>query len=794
MKYVKRLVLIFLVVLFFMMGTAFVVITFYKKEMISMLTESLKTSYGLTLKVEEVNVSFFSNWPNASIQLKNIYLTNDLCENEALLKAGSVSLAFNLQKLLKKEFIVKSMAIKDADIHLIKNAEGIKNFEIKKKDTLGSADSDIHFEVDKVLVINTRFSFLNKQYHKSIEFTFIDDEIKIKHYADGVDVEFVGPVFIKGLLFRQEKGPFLNNTLATLNLKSRMAFKRKEIFIHHPSFVMINDQRFDISSFIDLNENKRLVLSVEADQINYNLGISLLNKGIKKGLSNIYIEKPINIKVLVIAKIGEQEEPIVIAKVSSIKNNMAIGNSKIPYSDMDFVASIISLDSSMQKGNSENAKVILKSIKGKVYGLPFKASLVIHNFDDPYIKINADLFMDVKKIPFKPGKVFVLNGTTNVILSYSGPVSKLNHEDFLDAPMNLNAKVRFNNVSYREKNKPYTFIINGKALVTNKELTFDHLLLKMDGGTFTLKGSADNFVKYVLGYTSGFKANLNATTDYFDLTGYLTKSKTKFVSNHEAERKIREAEDESDFEFNVSLSAKKLVVRKVEADHAFIDMHYKTKLLTLKSLNVNTCNGSLLAKGTIYDLHKIEADITTQNINVNDLFNQFENFGQHAIESKNLDGNIFLNAKIKMDLDEKMEVIGKSLKGEVHLKLKDGHLRNYEPLQKISDYIFRNRDFQDIAFTELNETFLVDGFKMEIQEMEIASNVLNLYMSGVYDFKEQSNINITLPWNNLKRRGKNYVPKSSGQSEENSKGLKLNYFGYPNKMKLNLGHKKSISE
>lgn len=789
MKYVKRLVLIFLLVLFLAMGAVFVMITFYKKEMTAMLIESLKTSYGLTLSAEEVNVSFFSNWPNASIQLKNIYLTNDLCKDEVLLKAGSVSLSFNLQKLLKKQFIVKSIAICDADINLVKNIEGIKNFEIKKKDTIVKKNSTIRFEIGIVSIKNTRFSFLNKQLHKTIKFTLMDNEVKLKHYTDGVDVNFSGPVFITGLLFRQEKGPLLNHTLATLNLNARIAFKRKEIFIHQPSFVTINDQQFDVAAFIDLNENKKLVLSVEAKEINYHDGISLLNKGIKKDLSNIHVNKPMDVRALIVAKIGEQEDPIIVVKVHSINNDLTIGNSKIPYSEVDFDASVISLDSSMQRGNSESAKVILKSIKGKIHGLPFTGSLVINNFIDPYIKINADLFIDATKIPFKPGKVFVLNGTANAVVSYSGPINKLNREEFLEAPMNLNAKVKFNNISYREKNKPYKYLVNGNALVTNKELKFDHLLLKMDGGTLNLRGSVDNFVKYALGFTNGFKAKLNAETNYFDLTGYLGKRTTKFVPKQTTEEKIREADDETNFEFDVSLSAKKLVIRKVMADHAFIVIHYKTKLLTLKSLNINTCSGKLFAQGTIYDLHKIDANITTQNINVNTLFEQFENFGQHAIESKNLDGNIFLKAKIKLELDDKMEVIGKTMKGEVKLKLKDGHLRNYEPLQKISDYIFKNRDFEDIYFSELNETFLIDGYKMQIQEMEIASNVLNLYMSGIYHFKEQSNINILLPWNNLKRRKKNYIPTNSGQSANNSNGLKLNYSGYPNKLKLNLGNR-----
>ena len=142
-----------------------------------------------------------------------------------------------------------------------------------------------------------------------------------------------------------------------------------------------------------------------------------------------------------------------------------------------------------------------------------------------------------------------------------------------------------------------------------------------------------------------------------------------------------------------------------------------------------------------------------------------------------------------MDLNEKMEVIGKTMQGSIQFKLKNGHLLNYEPLQKISDYIFRNRDFKDISFTEINETFLLDGFKMKIEEMEVASNALNFYVSGLYDFKDKSNVNLLLPWNNLKKRGKNFIPKNSGQTAENSKGLKLNYSGYPGKLKLSLGNK-----
>jgi hypothetical protein len=153
---------------------------------------------------------------------------------------------------------------------------------------------------------------------------------------------------------------------------------------------------------------------------------------------------------------------------------------------------------------------------------------------------------------------------------------------------------------------------------------------------------------------------------------------------------------------------------------------------------------------------------------------------------------VSVNASIKAELDDRVEIIPESFIGEVRLKLKDGHLQNFEPVQSMSNFIFKNRDFDNVTFSELNEKFKIRGYEMDIQELEIGSNILNLFVTGIYNFKTSSSINILIPWNNLKKRGKNYIPKSSGESIENSKGLKLNFSGPTENMKLSLGHKEII--
>lgn len=789
MRIFKKIITLFLILFFLLTGIIFITIAFYKNEIAHHITNQLKENYGLILKTEKINVSFFSNWPNASIQLKHAFIANASQLNEPLLKAESLSLSFDLKELFHKQFIVKSIAVKNAEINLIKNENGDKNFEFNIKKDSSKQQSNFKLEVNQITLKNVRIKFSNKQYHKKIEFNLIENLIKIKNYEDGLKADFIGDVFVIGLLFKPEKGAFLENSLVKLNLKTTVCFKRKEIFIHQPSYAEINKQYYKLSAFINLNEDKQLLLNITGNQVNYNKALSLLNSGVKNKLSTIKIQKPFDAKALILVRLGIQQEPIIILRAISANNAITIGDSKIPYSDVSFNASLISLDTSLTQGNSSHAKVILKNIKGKVYDFPFDASVIITSFLNSTIAIGANLHVDAKKIKFKIGKKFDLNGNINAHVNYSGPINNLNRNEFLNHEMKLNAAVNFVNLSYKQKSKPFKYLVNGSATATNNVLEFKNLILKTDGGNVSLKGNINNFVKFAVGDADGFKAQLSAYTDYFNVSAYL---KPTDVENKKTKKTINvtpiKSVDSDDFEFDISLNAKKITVRNVITEHAIVKLHYKKNLISINSFNANTCGGKISAKATLFNLQKIDAQVYMNDIDVHQLFTQFDDFGQNAITKDNLKGNIFIDAKLKTELDKNMNILAPSLKGNIKLKLKNGHLLNYKPLENVSDYIFKNRDFNDISFTEINNTLLIDGYRVDIQEMEIASNVLNLFVSGKYNYKDVSSINLLIPWSNLKKRGKNYLPKNLDEND-NKKGLKLNYSGMPKNLKLSLGHK-----
>ncbi|MES2679890.1 MAG: AsmA-like C-terminal region-containing protein [Bacteroidota bacterium] len=808
MKYIKRILLAFVIILVLVALGVFILIRFYKKEMANVLIDTLKTDYALTLKVEDADVSFLSNWPHASVELKNIYLASDLytVKDEPLLKAESISLSFNLLKLLEKQFIVNSVSIKNAGIQLIKNTDGARNFDFKSTPDSSKqpqTSSMLSFEIKKVSIKNVQFNFINRDKKQNIDILFVNNIIRLKHAEDGVVAHLDGGILIGGLLFNESKGAFLQNTAVKPELDFSVYNKSKMIVVHPSSYVTIDQHRYNVNSFIQLGEEKKLMLRIASSDVNYAKASGLLTPKLQKVLDNFTVEKPFDINALIVAKLGIKEDPILIVNFDVKDNDVKIGNSKIPYSKVSFHGTILSLDSLRQMGNAEEGKIVFKTIKGELYDHPFTASVSIANLVDPFIDIRARLLVEAPKIKFKVAQDFNLKGNCVIKVNYSGPTNKLNTRDFLSSAMRLNADLFLNDFSYQKKNDSYTYVVKGRANVNNRDLKFENLLLKMDAGEAALTGRVENFVNYVLGYGNSLKATLNARSDYLNLNSYIHPKVATVETEAQMEEKLNKkttaeykqnVQDagESNFEFNVTLFAKKLFVRKVEAQNASIEMSHKNNLLTIKSVKANTCEGKIAMKGSIYKLNKVNAEFDMEDININRMFDEFENFGQKKIQSRHLQGTLSMHAVIKAELDEKMEVITETMAADVKLKLKDGQLLNFEPVQSMSNFIFKNRDFDNVTFSELNQRFRIRGYEMDIQELEIGSNILNLFVTGIYNFKESSNINILIPWSNLKKRGKNYIPKSSGESAETSKGLKLNFSGPTSNMKLSLGHKEMV--
>jgi hypothetical protein len=94
--------------------------------------------------------------------------------------------------------------------------------------------------------------------------------------------------------------------------------------------------------------------------------------------------------------------------------------------------------------------------------------------------------------------------------------------------------------------------------------------------------------------------------------------------------------------------------------------------------------------------------------------------------------------------------------------LKNGALVNFEPIQKLQNFLFKNRNFSDIRFAELKDRLDILNRDIKINRMEIQSTALSLYVEGIYSLKGNTDISIQVPLSNLRSRNENYKPENVG--------------------------------
>lgn len=796
MKFFKRCLYVFLALIVLVPAALFILTTIYKQEIADALIDELNGRFALHVDVKNVDVSIFASFPQASVSLEDVVLDHkEHPGSEPLLRAEKIKVSFNLRKLLKKQFEVNSIAVETASINLVTLEDGSRNFDFKTQDSISGTGAGLDFDIHKIRVSNTQFDFRNLARGQHIAIRLVDERIQMTRHAEGFDFGLEGQVEMARLLFNPTKGAFLENTKARLDLAGTLYTVNKTCFIRDPSLVEIDGMKYPVNVFLNLGGERSLALRLRATNVPYHKGRKLLNANMRKLLANYDLEKPVNADLLLLTALGKRQEPAVVVRLGTTRNTVSIGNSKITYNDVAFKGLIVSLDSTLRQGDAARAVARFSNISGKVYDVPFKAMVRVSDFTNAQVVIRATLNIDAQKVRLKAAEEFDLRGQCQARLSYSGPASHINKQQFLGSDMTLRADLGFRNFSYKEKHKPYVYTINGRARVTNTDLSFEGLVLKTNGGDLTLKGQVSSFTPYVLGLSNKLGIRLEAYSNQLDLNPFIRrstvagkKSATPADSKAQAQA-VKQLNEASEFDFNVSLKTQRMLIRKVVADDVSINLAYKNDLLNLRSVSMTTCGGRLNVSGSINRLQEIRASFQASDINVTTLFEQFENFGQQAIQAKQLKGKISLDAVFNAELDEKMEIVPYTMLGDVSLKLKEGHLIDYEPLQNVSTFIFHNRDFNDVTFSELSERFRIKGYEMQIEELEVASNILNLFVSGSYHFKSHSNINLVIPWNNLRRRGRNYIPKASGLAADDAKGLKLNFAGEPKHMKLSLGHK-----
>ncbi|MEQ8548654.1 MAG: AsmA-like C-terminal region-containing protein [Cyclobacteriaceae bacterium] len=163
----------------------------------------------------------------------------------------------------------------------------------------------------------------------------------------------------------------------------------------------------------------------------------------------------------------------------------------------------------------------------------------------------------------------------------------------------------------------------------------------------------------------------------------------------------------------------------------------------------------------------LKPDMRISQVDLDKILFKFENFGQDAVVSENLHGQ--LNATITGNIRVYPDMVPDLDQSEAHLDVEvlNGRLENYDPVLMLSDY-FGDKDLTNIRFDTLKNHMDITNGKITIPNMTIESTLGHMEISGTQDMNDNIDYYFRIPWDVVKQAARNklFGANNKERSEE----------------------------
>jgi len=706
-------------------------------------------------KVElgDLDAEIFKTFPVISISMSDVSLNDSLSEfhHHEFLRAKKIYIRPNLLSLLTSKPKIGKIIIEDGVIHLYTDECGYCNLQ-RTENAKTKSDQvnipDIRFVRTRLVVIN---EFLNSLH--DLEANDINCKVTQKDSVFIFNIDF--NAWCHGIGFNLAKGSYLKDKkmdghfLLTYEPEKKMELNNIKLKIDHHPFT-INGQ-FTLDT-----EPKSYELHIETEEIPYKDGAALLTESLQGKVNIVNIVHPFDINATIAGKMAYRVVPEIDLQFNIEDADMEISVGKFTHCSFDgkFTNHLDSLEAT----GDLNSKFIFNQFEGTLSGIPVTSNQIdISNLIKPYVICDLQSTFDLIHLNdlTNSSTIRFTEGEGILNLTYSGALSKDTVSSVMDGFLCITGA----QIAYMPRN----LILNdcsGEIDFSNEDLIIKQIVATSGSTDLNMSGRVINFLALLNINPEQLNMEWNISTPLLYLGDFLTyigSSSTETAQQPATKNKKFKTTENIDRMLSegiatVNLTANKMLYKKFTATGVNATVIMVENKLKLDDVKLNHADGKIWLHGSLDNsnhFNQLVLESRIEQVDITQLFQAFDNFGQDAITSKNMRGNLSATINMNGIITDKAEVKESSMKGTVEFSVKDGELINFEPIMNIASTAFKNRDFSHLIFAELNNRLEIEGSKITIPNMEIRSNVVTLFVEGVYDKKTGTDMSIQVPISTL---------------------------------------------
>ncbi len=776
LKYILKGLGIFLGILLVIYIILFAYISFNKKGIIRQVTAEIGKKLNGNLTIDNVDMNFTSHFPQASVALHNVLLTDTMYakHHHAFFKGEDVYIKVSMWNLLFKKPAISGFKITNGSFYVYTDSSGYTNkylFERKHNATPDTSSAKAKNELKTITLNHVEIiddDKIKEKFHDVMVNDLILDlnDKDERTFGYGVKVN----ALVNSLAFNIKRGSFVKGKVLKGNFEMQYDKKLKQLQFDSID-ISLSGQPMNLTGRFDLEGlTPQFSLNVHTKGINYGFGKSLLTPFISTALSIVNLDKGIKVDAYLKGPLKGGDPLInVFWKVEHSYMSTPFLN----FENASFTGSYTDEVVAGLPRTDPNSRIIINNLSAKWNGLPvFSKKMDILNLQVPLLTCDLTSGFPLTSLADIIGynTLDLRAGEAYVDLTYKGPLAKNNATNSF---VNGGISIKGGEIVYVTKNLELKNV-SGRILFKNSDVFVENLQTNVLGNKFVMNGQARNLLTLLNTEPTMARIQWSVYSPFLNLNNLTTllKSKKRTADISGKKGKLNSVSKKVDQviqqgSLDVNLKADRLLYKKFEATNVNADLALLEESYTLKNVRMDNSGGHVSLSGSLVspksNYHDAKLNIGLENVDVSKVFATFDNFNQDGITSSNLQGKLTAKINANLAINDEGKLYPNTVKSTVDFSLVNGALINFEPIKKLQNFVFKKRDFDNISFAELKDHLDISGDQVNIGRMEIQSSVFSMFVEGTYGMKGgNTDLSIQLPLSNLKKRKADYNPENIG--------------------------------
>lgn len=737
----KKILLLFFGTILLLAAGVFVVGKYYNNEVKQFVFTRINQRLTAPLKVGEMELTLFSDFPNASLRLSNVTIADKLSKNQSdtLLYAEKLFLSFNFWDIWNKNYRITKLKVDGGMFHLAYNAVGESNLDIWKKDTTTSSSADFKLDLTSVQIENLFFRFSQPSNGQSLRCFIKTSRLSGNLTADKFKLETA--LNSRVYMYTINGVNYLNNKDLTVETDLEIDHKKHSIGFNRVK-LGINAVNLSIDGAVNYGDNSSVNLHIAGNQISIIELMASLPDFSRESLNEYDTQGFLTINSHLQGKLGNGELPSYTADFTINQASLIEKSSKIKLSSLDLKGRYKTSFS----GTDDNLK--FDKLAGSFTSGQFNINGYINNFSNPDIKASIVGKVDLEQLShFLRWKgADTVAGKLAINAQISGLLSRSDtSESQLFNKLKTSGSVALKNGRFKLRGARQTLEnVSGEVNLESNLALVKNLSFNTQNSDFLINGVIDNLVPYIFRKDQQMSIEASLQSTRIDLSDFIDEK-----DNSKDGESARLAFPNG-IKGNLTTKIDKLLYRRFSANQISGRILLSPEGLVGENMDLKAFNGRVQGSVIIDrqgDQFLLKNQTTLSNVELDKVFFQFEDFGQQVLTHKEIKGKTDATVTVSAILTNQLQVDVNSLSSTAQLKIRDGELNNLQVLQDLAVYLRSNtaintvvnctklgERLKRVSFSTLENTITIRNKKITIPEMTLKSSALDININGTHSF------------------------------------------------------------